>query len=58
MYLQEKIIDGVLHYRTRPDDEFVPYTLKDMAGKYEEGSRGNYSPERRAQGPIAGNGRN
>ena len=33
MYLEEKIINGILHYRTHPNGEFIPYTLERLTGK-------------------------
>ena len=30
MFLEEKVIDGVLHYRTTPSEEFQPYNLKQL----------------------------
>jgi recombination DNA repair RAD52 pathway protein len=35
MYLEEKIINGILHYRTSPNEEFKPYTLENLTGKIE-----------------------
>lgn len=32
MYKEEKIINGILHYRTSPNVEFKPYTLEDFTG--------------------------
>lgn len=32
MYKEEKIINGILHYRTSPDADFKPYTLEDFTG--------------------------
>ena len=33
MYQEEKIINGILHYRTRPNEDFKPYTLENLTGK-------------------------
>jgi hypothetical protein len=33
MYYEEKIIDGILHYRTSPKAEFKPYTLESLTYK-------------------------
>ena len=33
MYSEEKIINGILHYRTHPNGEFIPYTLESLTGK-------------------------
>ncbi len=32
MYCEEKMIGGVLHWRTRPDSEFKPYSTKLLSG--------------------------
>lgn len=32
MYKEEKIINGILHYRTSPNAEFNPYTLEGFTG--------------------------
>ncbi len=32
MYKEEKIINGILHYRTSPNAEFKPYTLEGFTG--------------------------
>lgn len=32
MYKEEKIINGILHYRTHPNAEFKPYTLENLTG--------------------------
>jgi len=34
MFYEEKIIDGILHWRSDPDDEFKPYTLKELSERY------------------------
>jgi len=34
MYQEEKVIDGVLHYRNSPDEDFKPYTAEQLTGKY------------------------
>lgn len=34
MYFEEKMIDGIMHYRTNPDGAFVPYDLKEMSRRY------------------------
>jgi len=34
MFYEEKIIDGILHWRIDPDDEFKPYTLKELSERY------------------------
>lgn len=33
MYQEEKIINGILHYRTRSNEDFKPYTLENLTGK-------------------------
>ncbi len=35
MYYEEKIIDGIMHWRGTPDGEFKPYTLKELSQRYE-----------------------
>ena len=34
MFYEEKIIDGILHWRIDPDDEFKAYTLKELSERY------------------------
>jgi hypothetical protein len=34
MYYEEKLINGILHWRGDPDDEFKPYTLGELSGRY------------------------
>ena len=34
MYYEERVINGVLHYRTSPDDDFQPYTLEELTRRY------------------------
>lgn len=34
MYLEEKIINGILHYRTSPNEDFKPYTAETLTGKF------------------------
>lgn len=34
MYHEEKVIDGVLHYRGSEDGEFIPYTNEQVIDKY------------------------
>jgi len=35
MYYEEKMINGVMHYRSHPDDEFTPYTLEELSKRYD-----------------------
>jgi|LakMenEpi03Aug12_release.lakeMendotaPanAssembly.Ray.scaffolds.fasta_scaffold3464727_1 hypothetical protein len=35
MFREEKIINGILHYRTSPDSDFKPYTLENLTNKVE-----------------------
>ena len=35
MYYEEKMVDGVMNYRTDPDGEFVPYTIELLSVRYE-----------------------
>ena len=34
MYYEEKMIDGIIHYRGTPDGEWTPYTLKELSSRY------------------------
>ncbi len=34
MYFEEKMIDGIMHYRTDPDREFTPYDIKELSRRY------------------------
>jgi len=34
MYYEEKMINGVLHWRGTPDGDFEPYTLNDLSVMY------------------------
>lgn len=36
MYFEEKMIDGIMHYRTNPDSEFTPYDIKELSRRYED----------------------
>lgn len=36
MYYEEKIINGVMHWRGSPDDEFTPYTIEELSRRYSE----------------------
>lgn len=36
MFHEEKIIDGLLHYRTMPDGEWTPYTAEQLTEKIEK----------------------
>jgi hypothetical protein len=33
MFKEEKIINGILHYRDHPEAEFIPYTHKELSNK-------------------------
>jgi hypothetical protein len=33
MYYEEKIINGVLCWRTDPKDEFAPYTIEELSSR-------------------------
>lgn len=35
MFREEKIIKGILHYRTSPNSDFKPYTLENLTNKVE-----------------------
>lgn len=34
MFYEEKEINGVLHYRTDPNESFKPYTLEELSARY------------------------
>ena len=34
MYYEERMINGIMHYRTNPNDEFKPYGLKELSSRY------------------------
>lgn len=36
MYYEEKLINGVMHYRTTPDGEWTAYTLYDLSARYND----------------------
>lgn len=55
MYCEETIIDGIYHYKTHPDNEWKPYTLKEMGHKYQylhNKYRALYATERARDGEI------
>lgn len=35
MFYEEKMLNGVMCYRTSPHDKFRPYTLKELSARYE-----------------------
>ncbi len=35
MFYEETMIDGVMHYRTSPDEKFIPYTMELLSARYE-----------------------
>lgn len=35
MYYEEKMINGIMHWRGRKDGEFQPYTLEELSRRYE-----------------------
>jgi len=39
MYYEEKVINGILHCRYLPDDEFKPMTPEQITKRFEEKSR-------------------
>jgi hypothetical protein len=39
MYYEEKIINGILHCRYSPDDEFKPMSTEQITKRFEEKSR-------------------
>lgn len=42
MYYEEKIINGVLCWRSKPDDEWTPYTIAELSWRHvEQGTRLN-----------------
>lgn len=36
MYFEETMIDGVMHWRGTPTDDFRPYTLMALSARYTE----------------------
>ena len=36
MFYEEKVIDGILHYRTRPYATWTPYTIQELTSRYEQ----------------------
>lgn len=34
MFYEERMIDGVMHWRGHPEDEFTPYTLQELSERY------------------------
>ena len=34
MFYQEKMIDGIMHFRTDPNGEWRPYTLESLSSRY------------------------
>lgn len=36
MYYEEKLIDGIMHYRSDPNAEFKPYSLKQLSQRYDD----------------------
>lgn len=36
MFYEEKLIDGIMHYRTDPDGEWIPYTLTELSRRYDD----------------------
>lgn len=43
MYYEEKIIDGVLHWRNDPDNEFKLYTLEELSQRYQSNEKRYYN---------------
>jgi hypothetical protein len=39
MFYEEKIIDGVMHWRSDPNDDFKPYTLEELSLQYQAAIR-------------------
>lgn len=39
MYYEEKLIGDILHRRNDPDDEFQPYTLKELSQRYQSNEK-------------------
>ncbi len=61
MYYEEKTIDGILHYRTHPKEEFMQMTARMLTHKLEEArkdfnraSLGETSVSERENAVIAG----
>ena len=36
MYYEEKMINGVMHWRGSPDGEFTPFTIEEISERYEK----------------------
>ena len=36
MYYEEKIINGILHWRGNPNDDFKPFTLQELSSRWLE----------------------
>jgi len=34
MYYEERLIDGVMHWRNDPNDEFTVYTIQELSVRY------------------------
>ena len=34
MYYEEKIIDGIMHYRTNPKGQWKAYTIQELSNRY------------------------
>ncbi len=34
MYYEEKVIDGVMHWRDNPEKQLQPYTLEELSERY------------------------
>lgn len=43
MYYEEKLIDGVLHWRNDLDSEFKPYTLEELSQRYQSNEKRYYN---------------
>ena len=39
MYYEEKIINGIMHYRTDPNGEWRAYEIQELSRRYEEMKR-------------------
>ena len=35
MYYEERILDGVMCWRSRPDAVFVPYSIEELSARYD-----------------------
>ncbi len=56
MYYEEKVINGVLHWRGHPDDNWTPCTPQELTAKLEEKAAALTAALAAQQGKENGNG--